>query len=163
MKVSQNIGIINALIRITCGLTILTWVTAKLVRRPWRDSYLIIAMLAAMKVGEGILRYCPVTDLLDNNSNGDGKKSSSDEKGSSSISGLAGMLNLKNALNNTSNKEDNKGSNKENNKGSNKESKENHASDKQQDFNPEEFTNAEVQAALSGKTDQNQNQDSSKL
>jgi Protein of unknown function (DUF2892) len=145
MKVSQNIGIINALIRITCGLTILTWVTAKLVKRPWRDSYLLMAMLAAMKVGEGILRYCPVTDLLDNNLGGKGKKSSNEKDSSSD--GL-GMFNLNNVLNKNSDKEDNKDSNKDREKDSNK----------QQDFNPENFTNAEVQAALSGKTDQNQQQ-----
>ena len=34
---------------------------------PWKDSYLIISMLAGMKIGEGILRYCPVVDLMNNN------------------------------------------------------------------------------------------------
>ncbi|MGY3717694.1 YgaP family membrane protein [Sutcliffiella cohnii] len=60
-----NIGIINALIRITCGFTVLAWVTSKLVKRPFRDSYLVVAFLAAMKIGEGILRYCPLTALYD--------------------------------------------------------------------------------------------------
>ncbi|GAA0329006.1 DUF2892 domain-containing protein [Bacillus carboniphilus] len=63
-QVKPNIGIVNALIRITCGLTMLSWVTAKLVKRPWRDSYLIVAAIAAMKVGEGIVRYCPITALF---------------------------------------------------------------------------------------------------
>ncbi|MDP4086053.1 MAG: DUF2892 domain-containing protein [Bacillota bacterium] len=63
MKVAPNIGILNALIRITVGLTILSWITAKLVKRPWRDSYLIMAMLGAMKVAEGIVRFCPLTAL----------------------------------------------------------------------------------------------------
>jgi hypothetical protein len=67
MKVKQNIGIINALIRITVGFTVLTWCTAKLVKKPWRESYLLMAMLGAMKIGEGILRYCPVTAMFDNN------------------------------------------------------------------------------------------------
>ncbi len=61
MKVRPNIGIINALVRITAGLTILAWSTSKMVKRPWKDSYLFIAMLGAMKVGEGIVRYCPLT------------------------------------------------------------------------------------------------------
>lgn len=63
MKTAPNIGILNALIRITVGLSILSWVTAKLVKRPWRDSYLIMAMFGAMKVAEGIVRYCPITAL----------------------------------------------------------------------------------------------------
>jgi hypothetical protein len=61
MKISPNIGILNALIRISVGFTILSWSTAKLVKRPWRDSYLVMAMLGAMKVAEGIVRYCPLT------------------------------------------------------------------------------------------------------
>jgi hypothetical protein len=60
-----NIGIINALIRITFGFTMLAWTTAKMVKRPWRDSYIFVAMLAAMKVAEGITRFCPVTALLE--------------------------------------------------------------------------------------------------
>ncbi|WP_368997064.1 DUF2892 domain-containing protein [Caldifermentibacillus hisashii] len=69
MNVKQNIGIMNALIRITVGLTMLSWATAKLVKRPWRNSYLLIAFLAAMKVGEGIVKYCPMTDVIQNQMN----------------------------------------------------------------------------------------------
>jgi hypothetical protein len=65
MKVRPNIGIINALVRITFGLTMLSWATAKMVKRPWRESYLVVALLAAMKVGEGIVRYCPLTALYE--------------------------------------------------------------------------------------------------
>ncbi|WP_335869415.1 YgaP family membrane protein [Bacillus sp. 2205SS5-2] len=65
MKVSPNIGIINALIRITTGFTILAWSTAKLSKKPWRESYLLVAMVAGMKIGEGILRYCPLTALFE--------------------------------------------------------------------------------------------------
>jgi hypothetical protein len=61
-----NIGIINALLRITFGLTMLAWATAKMTRRPWCTSYLIVALLAAMKVGEGITRFCPITALYEN-------------------------------------------------------------------------------------------------
>jgi len=63
MNVKPNIGLLNALIRITCGLTILAWSTSKLVKCPWKDSYLFIAMMGGMKVAEGIVRYCPITDL----------------------------------------------------------------------------------------------------
>lgn len=63
MNVRPNIGTVNSLVRITLGLTILAWSTSKMVKRPWRDSYLFMAMMGAMKVGEGIVRYCPVTDM----------------------------------------------------------------------------------------------------
>ncbi|WP_404330813.1 DUF2892 domain-containing protein [Mesobacillus maritimus] len=65
MKVKQNIGIVNALIRITCGFTFLSWATAKMVKRPWKDSYLLVAFLSAMKIAEGIVRFCPVTALFE--------------------------------------------------------------------------------------------------
>jgi hypothetical protein len=63
--VKVNIGIVNALIRITIGLTMLSWATSKMVKRPWRDSYIVVAMLAAMKVAEGITRFCPLTALFE--------------------------------------------------------------------------------------------------
>jgi hypothetical protein len=63
LKIKPNIGILNALIRITVGLTILAWSTSKLVKHPWRDSYLFAAFCGAMKVAEGIVRYCPLTEL----------------------------------------------------------------------------------------------------
>lgn len=63
MTIKPNIGLLNALIRITIGLTILAWSTSKMVKRPWRDSYLFAALCGAMKVAEGIVRYCPVTAL----------------------------------------------------------------------------------------------------
>jgi hypothetical protein len=65
MSIRPNIGILNALIRITLGLTVLAWSTSKLVKHPWRDSYLFIALCGAMKVAEGIVRYCPVTALCE--------------------------------------------------------------------------------------------------
>ncbi len=57
----RNIGTINAMLRITFGLTALSWLTARMTRKPWKESYILMAMLAAMKVAEGILRYCPMT------------------------------------------------------------------------------------------------------
>lgn len=65
MNVKPNIGTINALMRITCGLTMLSWATSKMVKRPWRESYLVVAFLGAMKVGEGVVRYCPLTALYE--------------------------------------------------------------------------------------------------
>lgn len=69
MKFQQNISIINALLRIICGFTFLSWSIAKMAKKPWKESYLIISMLAGMKIGEGILRYCPVVDLMNNYKN----------------------------------------------------------------------------------------------
>lgn len=65
MHVKSNIGIVNALIRITVGFTVLAWSTSKLVKRPWRDSHLVMAMLGGMKVAEGIVRFCPLTALFE--------------------------------------------------------------------------------------------------
>jgi len=87
MKVKQNIGIVNALIRITCGFTFLSWATAKMVKRPWKDSYLLVAFLSAMKIAEGIVRFCPVTALYEegqemvenNRQNGDREHNVADE------------------------------------------------------------------------------------
>ncbi|MCM3125153.1 DUF2892 domain-containing protein [Mesobacillus sp. AQ2] len=79
MKVRPNIGIINALVRITAGLTILAWSTSKMVKRPWKDSYLFIAMLGAMKVGEGIVRYCPLTAAYEKGQDMMEQKNSEDE------------------------------------------------------------------------------------
>lgn len=64
MKTTSNISTINALVRITCGLAMLSYLTAKMVRKPWKQSYYWVAIMAAMKVGEGVLRYCPMTALF---------------------------------------------------------------------------------------------------
>ncbi|WAA12599.1 YgaP family membrane protein [Fervidibacillus halotolerans] len=72
MKRQQNIGIGNALMRITFGLTILSWSTAKMVKRRNRGSYIIMAMMGAMRVGEGILRFCPATAIMKQIQNSDG-------------------------------------------------------------------------------------------
>lgn len=65
MNVKPNIGIIQALIRITCGLTIIAWSATKLVKKPWSDRFLILISLGAMKVAEGIVRYCPIIALFE--------------------------------------------------------------------------------------------------
>lgn len=67
MQMRPNIGMINALIRITCGFTLLAWATAKLVRRPSSMKAQVFAVLGAMKVGEGITRFCPVVYLYEEN------------------------------------------------------------------------------------------------
>ncbi|ADU28708.1 YgaP family membrane protein [Evansella cellulosilytica] len=61
----QNIGTLNALIRITCGFSILAWATAKLVRRSNETMPLLLAMMGAMKVAEGFTRFCPLTYIAE--------------------------------------------------------------------------------------------------
>jgi hypothetical protein len=64
-KITPNIGLINAFIRLTCGFTVLAWGTSKLVRRPYSSTPLIAVMLGAMKVAEGFTRFCPLTFLFE--------------------------------------------------------------------------------------------------
>ena len=65
MNPKQNISLINALIRIACGFAFLAWSTAKMSRKPYRQSYFLIALLAGMKIAERIVRYCPVVALYE--------------------------------------------------------------------------------------------------
>ncbi|MGG3926320.1 DUF2892 domain-containing protein [Metabacillus fastidiosus] len=64
--VRPNIGIVNAMIRIACGLTLLSWSTIKYCKAPRRDSLLVVMSLAGLKVASGILQFCPVTFLSQN-------------------------------------------------------------------------------------------------
>lgn len=59
----RNIGTMEAILRITCGLTGLAWSTAKMSRRCWSPIPIMIAMMSAMKVAEGITRFCPLKAL----------------------------------------------------------------------------------------------------
>lgn len=80
MNIKPNIGIVNALIRITCGLTLVACSTAKLTKMPWRESYMILAFLGAMKVAEGIVRFCPITALFENRQELLGSKKQNEEE-----------------------------------------------------------------------------------
>ncbi|MDF2947539.1 MAG: hypothetical protein K0S51_2218 [Bacillales bacterium] len=60
-----NISIINALVRLTFGFTLLAWVTAQLTKRNHSNAMWMFAIVAAMKVGEGITRFCPLTFIFD--------------------------------------------------------------------------------------------------
>ncbi|WP_246050055.1 YgaP family membrane protein [Aquibacillus sediminis] len=62
--IKQNIGILNALLRITCGLTYVAIATVRMIRRPERGGSIFMLIMAALKVAEGIVRYCPVTDVV---------------------------------------------------------------------------------------------------
>jgi len=64
----QNIGVMNAIVRITCGFAILTWATAQLVRKPNSTSPMFIAIMGSMKIAEGITKFCPLTFLFETRS-----------------------------------------------------------------------------------------------
>ncbi|QHS24183.1 DUF2892 domain-containing protein [Virgibacillus sp. MSP4-1] len=64
--VQKNVGTVNALIRITCGLTAVSYGTARLVKKAQNGTDGLLILMGAMKVAEGIVRYCPVTDMIDN-------------------------------------------------------------------------------------------------
>jgi hypothetical protein len=65
--VRQNIGTVNALVRITCGFALLAWSTARMVKKPNQTSLMVIAIAAAMKIAEGFTRFCPLTYLFEEN------------------------------------------------------------------------------------------------
>ncbi|WP_096187013.1 YgaP family membrane protein [Evansella halocellulosilytica] len=61
----QNIGVINAIVRITCGFTLFAWALSKMVRRPYDTMPLFTVIMGAMKIAEGITRFCPLTYLFE--------------------------------------------------------------------------------------------------
>lgn len=75
-----NISVLNAIMRITCGLTALAWATSRLSRRHFNFASLLVALMGAMKVGEGIHRYCPVTEMMKQNMHHEDNHSESHEK-----------------------------------------------------------------------------------
>lgn len=64
-RLTPNIGLLNSFIRLTCGFTMLAWGTSKLVKRPFSNTPLMVIMMGAMKVAEGITRFCPLTYLFE--------------------------------------------------------------------------------------------------
>ncbi|MDQ0338405.1 hypothetical protein J2S00_001189 [Caldalkalibacillus uzonensis] len=64
----KNVGTFDAIVRITFGLTGVAWGTAQMVRHPNRGFPMMVTMASAMKVAEGITRYCPMLAMLNMNS-----------------------------------------------------------------------------------------------
>lgn len=60
----HNIGTVNSMIRITGGLTLLSWSIAKMAREQPSGTQLFASMMGAQKVAEGITRYCPLTEAF---------------------------------------------------------------------------------------------------
>ncbi|UCZ53796.1 DUF2892 domain-containing protein [Bacillus shivajii] len=67
--VKPNIGIINAIVRITFGFTLFAWALSKMMRRSSRTEPmpLFTVAMASMKIAEGITRFCPLTYLFEEN------------------------------------------------------------------------------------------------
>ncbi|GAA0368806.1 YgaP family membrane protein [Bacillus horti] len=64
MQNKKNVSTTDALFRITMGLTGVAWGTAEMIRRPYGVTPLLVTMASAMKVAEGITRYCPVMAMM---------------------------------------------------------------------------------------------------
>ncbi|RWZ57982.1 DUF2892 domain-containing protein [Halobacillus fulvus] len=61
----QNIGTINSFLRITAGLSMLTLLTIRSIRREDASVHPMLIVLSAMKVAEGITMYCPLTEAFE--------------------------------------------------------------------------------------------------
>ncbi|MGE6631633.1 YgaP family membrane protein [Bacillus sp. NPDC077027] len=61
-----NLGLMEAVIRIACGLTILTVAGSAFTRKPWCKMLLLSIFIGGLKTASGILRFCPVTFMCEN-------------------------------------------------------------------------------------------------
>lgn len=76
----KNVGTIDATIRITLGLIGLAYGIGKMSRRgrtPW-----MLLGLSAMKVAEGVTRYCPTLNMIGINTRDDSKLVSDEQRSS---------------------------------------------------------------------------------
>jgi Protein of unknown function (DUF2892) len=60
----KNVSPWDAILRITFGLVGLAWSTSTMIRHPLRGFPWLVAILSAMKVAEGVTRYCPIISLF---------------------------------------------------------------------------------------------------
>ncbi|WP_281659087.1 DUF2892 domain-containing protein [Halobacillus sp. Cin3] len=60
-----NIGLINSMIRITAGFSMLTYLTIRGARKEGSSSHPLLIMMASLKIAEGIVRFCPLTALYE--------------------------------------------------------------------------------------------------
>ncbi|WMT28582.1 DUF2892 domain-containing protein [Bacillus aerius] len=56
-----NLGLMEALMRIACGMALCTVAGSLYARKPWSKMLLLGIILGGLKLGSGILRFCPVT------------------------------------------------------------------------------------------------------
>lgn len=66
----KNVGLCDALCRITFGLAGLAYSIAKVRQNRFQRFPWFLALCSAMKVAEGILRYCPVLAIMGKNTCG---------------------------------------------------------------------------------------------
>ncbi|AIF65729.1 Protein of unknown function [Terribacillus saccharophilus] len=59
-----NIGIIQAMIRIATGVSMVGYATAALVTKPKQLTAHLTLLAGAIKIAEGIVRYCPSMTLI---------------------------------------------------------------------------------------------------
>lgn len=64
MSQSQNISTRNSLARLTMGLSMLAYGTAKLSRNPQCNKGRLLVALGAMKAAEGTVKYCPMKAMM---------------------------------------------------------------------------------------------------
>lgn len=55
----KNVGTIDALFRLTVGFFGLAWGISKMVKSPRREMPILVTFLSAMKIAEGMTRFCP--------------------------------------------------------------------------------------------------------
>jgi hypothetical protein len=60
----KNVGDIDAFLRITLGFAGLAWSISKMSRNRYDQSAPVATLLSAMKIAEGIVRFCPLSALL---------------------------------------------------------------------------------------------------
>lgn len=60
----KNVGTLDSMIRITLGLFGLAWSISQTVKHPRRKMPVFIAFQSALKVAEGVTRFCPGLALL---------------------------------------------------------------------------------------------------
>ena len=65
----KNVGQADAFFRITIGLFGLAWSVSRMVHRPDKTFPKFIALTSAMKVTEGLTRFCPGLALFNVNTN----------------------------------------------------------------------------------------------
>jgi len=66
----RNVGTTDAMIRISAGLLGLAYGVGRMSRRPHRTPWLLMS-LSAMKVAEGVTRFCPMYAAIGMNSTGE--------------------------------------------------------------------------------------------
>jgi len=64
MSQSQNISTRNALARLSLGLSMLAYGTAKLSRNPHCSKGRMLIAFGAMKAAEGTVKFCPLKALM---------------------------------------------------------------------------------------------------